>query len=103
MAQPNANLPTVLAQTITVPGTAQQLATHAVIDGLDVIVTARLTNTQNMYVGTSQANAQSGPREVFSRGRSASYQIDNTDRLWVDSDNATDALEVRIMKENLAG
>ena len=99
MAQANANLLVVLAQTVTSPGTAVQLASHPVIDGLDVVVTARVTNTGSMYVGTSAANAQSGPREVFGFGRSASYKIDNTSRLFVDADVSSDVLEVRIPKE----
>lgn len=96
---PNATSGVILNKQVASPGTAEQLASHAVPDGMEIIVTARHpTNTGSMYLGFSQATAQSGPREVFARGRSASYRIWNTNLLWVDADNANDVLEVRIQK-----
>ena len=100
MASPfNANSFTILNVGITAPGTAEQVAQHYVPDGIAVIVTARITNTDNMYVAMSQAAAQSGAREVFARGRSAEFWIDDTSRLWVDADNTGNRLEIRIPKD----
>ena len=83
---------------ITAPGTAEQVGGNFVPDGMEIIVTARISNTQSMFVSNTQAKAQSGAREVFSRGRSAAYHLDNTDQLWVDADNDSDVLEIRIQK-----
>ena len=96
---PSATSGVILNQSIAAPGTAEQLASHAVPEGMEIVVTARHpTNTQSMYVAFSKAAAQSGAREVFARGRSASYRLGNTNLLWVDADNANDVLEVRIQK-----
>lgn len=91
----------IIRKLITSPGTAEQMAEHAIPDGMEVIVTARPTNTGNMYVAFTAAAAESssGAREVFGFGRSAGYRIDNLNRLFVDADNGTDVLEFRVPKE----
>ena len=91
----------VLRQTVTTPGTAQQVTAHVVPDGLAVKVTARPSNTGNFYVAFSAAAAQSstGAREVFSFGRSSDFYVDDSSRLWVDADNSSDILEIRIPKK----
>lgn len=99
MASPfNANQIVVLNVAVASPGTAEQVTQHYVPDGIAVIVTARITNVDNMYVAMSAAAAQSGAREIFARGRSAEFWIDDTSRLWVDSDNTGNRLEIRIPK-----
>lgn len=89
----------VLNKTVASPGTAEQLPAHVVPEGLAVVVTARASNTGKMYVGLTQAAAQSGARHVFEFGRSKEFFVDDSSRLWVDSDNSSDVLEVFIPKK----
>ena len=85
-----------IAKTVASPGTAERVSAFYVREGQVVSVTARISNAANMYVAETQAKAQSGARKLFVPGQSRDYYIDNTARLWVDADNATDVLEVSI-------
>ena len=88
-----------LAKTVAAPGTAERVTAFYVPEGSVVSVTARRTNTGSMYVAETQAKAQSGARKVLIPGQSRDYRVDNTARLWVDADSATDVLEVSIEDE----
>lgn len=90
-----------IAKTVAAPGTAERVTAVYVRDGQVVSVTARRSNTQNMYVAETQAKAQSGARKVFIPGQSRDYYLDNTARLWVDADNATDVLEIAIESDTV--
>ena len=103
MTVPSATSFVVLNFSVTAAGTAEQLASHFVPEGMEVIVTARPGNSGKMYIGSSKSNAESGPREEFEFGRSAAYRIANTDLLFVDADNTSDDLEIRIQKTPSSG
>jgi len=92
----NTNTLTILVLGVSSAGTAEQVASHIIPDGLPVTITARPTNTGTMYVGNSKANAEGTAREEFAFGRSATYRVDDTDRFWIDADNTSDRLEFRI-------
>src|SRR3990167_9140 len=88
-----------LTLTVTSPGTAQRVTAFYVPEGSIVRVTARRSNSQNMYVAETAAKAQSGARKVFIPGQSRDYRVSNTALLLYDADNATDVLEVSIEGE----
>ena len=94
----NANSFQFLALTVTAPGTAQQVAAHTIPDGLEVVLTARRANTQNLYFAETAAKAQSGARKVLIPGQSVSLRIDSTNRIYHDADNSTDTLEITLQK-----
>lgn len=97
MPEQSANKFVVVTQTVAVPGTAVQVAQNFAISGLPIVVTGRYTNTGNMYVGRTALLAQGATtREVIAPGRSADFWVDSSDRLFVDSDNSVDSLEIRI-------
>lgn len=88
-----------LAVSITAPGTAERVSAFYVPEGSVISVTARRSNTGNMYIAETQAKAQSGARKVLIPGQSREYRLNNTARLWVDADSASDVLEVSIEGE----
>lgn len=88
-----------LTKSVSVPGTAERVTAYYVPEGSIVSVTARISNAANMYVAETQTKAQSGARKVFVPGQSRDYHLDNTARLWVDADSATDVLEIAIEDE----
>lgn len=94
----NAAVITILNKSITSAGTAEQISAFVVPDGMEVVVTARPTNTGKMYLAFSKAAAEgsSGTREVYEFGRSSSFRIDDPNRFWFDADNNSDVLEFRI-------
>ena len=80
---------------VAVPGTAEQVASHRVPEGMVIGVTARDNNTGNMYIAETQVRAQTAAnRKRLSPGQSTTLYIDDTNRIWVDSDNANDRLEI---------
>ena len=94
----NANSFQFLNVTVSTPGTAQALAGHTIPEGLEVVLTARRSNTQNLYVAETAAKAQSGARKVLVPGQSFAMRIDRTDRIYYDADNSNDVLEVTLQK-----
>ena len=95
----NSNAPVMLNVTIAVPGTAEQLASHFIPDGLSVVIKADIENDGNIYWGYTQAGAQGTARETLVSGQdSAPLYIDDLSRIWMDAENATDTAEINIMK-----
>src|SRR3990167_606632 len=96
---PLANTFQTLAVTVTAPGTAQRLTAFYIPPGFKISLTARRSNTQNIYVAETAVKAQSGARKVLIPGQSREYQVDNTSRIFIDADNGTDVLEVALEQE----
>ena len=95
----NANAFLYLVKGITVPGTAEQVDAYAIPDGLDVTLTARRSNSQNIYLGDTAANAIGTNRKVLVPGASTVLSIDDTNRLWFDADSAADRLEITVQRD----
>lgn len=84
---------------VTVAGTAEQLTSYGVPEGMEVVVTARRSNTQNRYLANSQTNAQTANnRKVLVPGQSTTLQVDNTSKIWTDGDNNTDRIEITVQR-----
>lgn len=69
---------------IAVTGTAVQLASNALSNG--VIVTAKSTNTAAIVVGAStvtNVTDGTGAGYILEAGASVSWAMDNTNRLWI--------------------
>lgn len=97
MADQNANTFLILVKSVSSPGTAEQLTQYRIQDGYSVWVTARLRNTQNMYVAFTQANAQSDTaRKELQPGQSFELRIDDTSRIWYDAQSSSDQLEFTV-------
>lgn len=73
--------------TVTTSGTPVQMAANEVPDGVAVVIRALRTNTGVITVGDFSANALNTSTDNFQllQGQSISLQIDNTDRIWIDS------------------
>lgn len=82
--------------TVTAPGTGQQFPDTGIPDGYKTVIKARLSNTGTIYIAESKAAVESstGDRKSLEAGESITVEIDNLNRLWRDSDNATDIFEV---------
>ena len=93
---PTANTFQFLNKSVTTPGTATALTEYLVPDGFVVVLTARRSNTQSMFIAETAAKAQSGARKVLVPGQSITMHIDKTSRIFVDSENSNDVLEVQI-------
>lgn len=80
-------------------GTAEQLTAYIVPEGMEVVITARRSNTQNRYLADSQTNAQTaGTRKILVPGQSTTLQIDSTGKIWTDADNTNDRLEITVQR-----
>jgi hypothetical protein len=74
---------------VAIPGTAVQLQTQAIPNGFTVYIRARSTNTGNVYVGSSAANAQNhAVAEILEPGAFLLYGITNSDLVFLDADVA---------------
>lgn len=91
-----------IQKTVAVPGTAERVTGYFLKEGQVVSVTNRISNSGNFYVAETQAKAQSGARKVLVPGQSRDFHIDNTARLWVDADSASDVLEITIESDTSA-
>lgn len=87
-----------LVKGITVVGTPERVDQYLIPDGLEVIVTARRSNTQNMYIANSSANATGTNRKVLIPGQSTTLRIDDTNKIWFDADNTDDRIEVTVQR-----
>ena len=83
---------------ITVAGTAEQLTSYFIPDGLEFVVTARRSNTQNIYLANTAANATGTNRKVLVPGQSTSLRIDDSNKIWFDADNTVDRLELTVQR-----
>jgi hypothetical protein len=92
---PSATSWSVLVVGVAAPGTAERVASHVVPEGMAIVVTARLNNSQVMYIAESQTNAQTATaRKRLEPGQSTTLYLDNTNKIWVDADSANDRLEI---------
>jgi len=94
----NANSFSILVKGVSSPGTAEQLTSHYIPDGLAVTVTARANNSGFMYVAFSQSDAQGTNRKLLMQGQSFELRIDDTSRIWYDADDTASRLEFTIQK-----
>ena len=84
--------------TVTAPGTAQQFPDTKIPDGFKTVFKNRLAATGNFYLGDTKANAQDATaRKTLEPGESITVEIDNLNRLWRDSDNSTDRIEITLL------
>lgn len=73
-------------QTVTVPGTAEQLPNLPVPGGFSLVVRALPGNTGDIYLGRTKALAEDADERItFSRGNGLTLQIHNAYRVWVDA------------------
>lgn len=83
---PNRNAWAHGQQRCAVPGTAVQLPNVPVPDGFALAIRAIPGNTDNIFLGNSQANAQNPAlRLTFARGTGPSLYITNANLVWLDA------------------
>ena len=85
---PNATAFVVQVTTVAVAGTPVNLASVVVPDGRALVIASDLNNDVKkvVYVATSSANALSdATRITLSPGNSVKLFVNNTDKVWVDS------------------
>jgi len=79
---------------VAVPGTGEQLTAMEVDGGIYLTVRALVTNVGNIYLGSSQANAEDITRRLtLQPGESSSFKVDDADLIWADADNAGEGVE----------
>lgn len=93
------NLPafSTFLKTVTTAGTPVQLTSGQVLpDGIAVLIKAKKTNTGEITVGNSSANAlnTSGTCFRLSAGESISIQLTNANLIWIDSTVNGEGVEV---------
>lgn len=73
-------------KTVTVPGTAEQLVSTITV-ARQVIVTSPATNSDAVYIGGSSVSAVSGSEQglLLNPTGSASIDIDDISKVWIDS------------------
>ena len=99
MSLPVANTFAIVVKSVSSPGTAEQMTAYRIQDGYSVWVTARLRNSQNMYVAFSQTDAQTDTtRKELQPGQSFELRVDSTDRIWYDAQSASDQLEFTVQR-----
>lgn len=82
-------------QDVASAGTAEQVASDvAVPDGFAVVVKGKSSNTGDIMVGNSQANAEdSTVAFLLSADQSLSLKVDNVNRIWIDAENDGEGVE----------
>lgn len=81
-------------KTVTTPGTAEQLPSMDVPAGYKLVVEALPTNAGNIFLGNSQANAESTSKRVTKKPDThISLQVDNANKVWVDAANAGEGVQ----------
>jgi hypothetical protein len=82
------------SMTVTAAGTAEELSSGPVKDGVQISVHANPTNTGYIYVAKSQTNAQTaGSRKTLSAGEVIELQVDALDNIWVNSSVSGEGVE----------
>lgn len=80
-------------KSVAVPGTGEQLPNLAVPQGSSLIVRARKSNTQNVYLGSSKANAENHALAfTLAPGEAVSLDIVNASLGWIDADVAAEGV-----------
>jgi hypothetical protein len=75
-------------QTVTTAGTRVQLASSTAI--VSVVVHANVDNQGYVYIGSSTVDATTGHK--LTQGDAVSFDIDNLDVIYLDSDNDGDGV-----------
>src|SRR3990167_528451 len=89
---------------ITSAGTPEQLTQYFIPADLEVVIVARRSNTQNIHLANTPANALlTRSRKVLIPGQSTSMQVDDTSKIWFDSDNTNARLEVTVQRSPSTG
>lgn len=84
-------------KTVAAPGTAEQCASLAAPVGLGIVVKAMSTNTDTVYIGNSQANAQGATTRVsLAAGQALILYIENANLVWVDALVAGEGVETAV-------
>lgn len=79
---------------VAVPGTAEQLQSLVAPTGYAIVVKAKSGNTDLVYIGNSQANAQDVTKRVsLSAGQAAVLLVTNANLAWVDAAIAGEGVE----------
>ena len=83
---------------VTASGTPEQLTAYPVPDGIDVVVKAKSGNTGNITVGGTSAQALNTGTSFFTLtpGQALTYQVQNTDDIWIDAGTSGDGVEVTL-------
>ncbi len=74
-------------KTVAVPSTAEQCAAQAIPNGFALAITAMITNSGNIGIGSSAANADlvTGAPLILAPGASARLFVTNANLVWVDA------------------
>jgi hypothetical protein len=81
--------------TVAVAGTANQAPSQAVPDGFSVAVEAKKTNTKQIYLSNSQANAQTHATAwILSPGDVVRLYITNWNLMWFDADVSNEGVNI---------
>lgn len=97
----NANSFVVVVKSVPSPGTAVQMDSYIIPDGLSLWITARANNVSQMYIAFSQADAQTNTtRKELVPGQSFELKIDQASRVWYDAALSTDYLEFFVQKSS---
>lgn len=77
-----------------VPGTAEQCTALAAPSGYAIVIKARSTNTEVVYIGKSQAVAQNAAKRVsLAAGQAVVLLVDDASDVWVDAVVAGEGIE----------
>ena len=80
--------------TVPVPGTAVQLPAQAIPDGFAVVIRAKDTNTGNVYLGNSAANAQDPTvAYILDVGEFVTLYITDLSAAFIDADVADEGID----------
>lgn len=89
---------------ITASGTPEQLTQYFIPADLEVVLVSRRSNTGNIYLANSSANALlTASRKVLTPSQSTPMQVDDTSKIWFDADNTTDRIEVTVQRRPSTG
>lgn len=92
-----------LVKGITSAGTPEQIDQYYINADLEVLIVARRSNTQNIYLANSSANALGTNRKVLVPSQSTTMQIDDLSKIWFDADNTSDRFEVTVQRRPSTG
>ena len=85
--------------TVDVAGTAEQFTAHRIVQGHYLTVHADPTNTSNIYVGESKAQAEAN-NFTLTPDASAQIAIDNCSDIWIDVAVGGEKAEIIVEVDN---
>ena len=84
-------------KTVAVPGAAEQCGSLAAPAGKGIVFKAKDSNTNTVYLGNSQANAQNASvRFGLAAGQSLILYITNANLVWVDAAVAAEGVDIAV-------